>query len=258
MLEGIVMCAPVTDAEREADVVRFLEQATLGPTEALVQEVKAKGIAQWLDEQIPMNVTRYTQYPFLDPPIDNTLCMDDHTPPVTPEKYCGTLKQSATPVAWEFFRQSKTAPDQVRMRMAHVWHQIFVTRPTAALQTYANAEFQQRLRDGAFGTFESLLTKYALSPQLGNFQTWMKNVPEHDGIKPNENFARELMQLFTIGVNSSTTTARQARRQRPAVPTYGQVGHRDARAHPDRLLVPDAAGRHGRLLGQPATITSAT
>ncbi len=42
------MCAPVTDEEREADVVRFLEQATLGPTEALVQEVKAKGIEKWL------------------------------------------------------------------------------------------------------------------------------------------------------------------------------------------------------------------
>ena len=62
------MCAPVTDEEREADVVRFLEQATLGPTEALVAEVKAKGIAKWLDEQIPMNVTRYTQYPFLRMP----------------------------------------------------------------------------------------------------------------------------------------------------------------------------------------------
>ncbi|MCC6193014.1 MAG: hypothetical protein IT518_00975, partial [Burkholderiales bacterium] len=63
VLEGVVMCAPVTEEEREADVVRFLEQATLGPTEALVAEVKAKGIEQWLDEQIPMNVTRYTQKP---------------------------------------------------------------------------------------------------------------------------------------------------------------------------------------------------
>ena len=67
ILEGIVMCAPVTDEEREADVVRFLEQATLGPTEALVQEVKAKGIEQWLDEQLAMNVTRYTQHPVLRP-----------------------------------------------------------------------------------------------------------------------------------------------------------------------------------------------
>ena len=64
VLEGVVMCAPVTDAEREADVVRFLEQATLGPTEALVAEVKAKGIAAWIDEQLVMNVTRYTQPPY--------------------------------------------------------------------------------------------------------------------------------------------------------------------------------------------------
>ena len=70
VLEGVVMCAPVTSEEREADVVRFLEQATLGPTEALVAEVKAKGIAAWLDEQIPMNVTRYTQLPYFDPRAD--------------------------------------------------------------------------------------------------------------------------------------------------------------------------------------------
>src|SRR5262249_1035926 len=161
------------------------EQATLGPTEALVQEVKAKGIAAWIAEQIPMNVTRYTQYPFWDPPLDQTLCMDDHTLPVTPDKFCGTLKQSPAPVAWEFFRQSKTGPDQLRLRMGHVWDQIFVHSANGgAFETYGNAEFQQRLRDGAFGTFESLLNKYALSPQLGQYQTWVKNVPEHNGIKP--------------------------------------------------------------------------
>lgn len=202
ILEGIVMCAPVTDEEREADVVRFLEQASLGPTEALVAEVKAKGIAKWLDEQVPMNVTRYTQYPFWDPPMDNSLCKNDFTLPVTPDKFCGTLKWSPSPVGWEFFRQSRTAPDQLRLRMAHVWHQIFVVSANGGPgETYANAEFQQRLRDGALGTFENLLARYALSPQLGFFQNWVKNVPEHDGIRPNENFARELLQLFTIGVN---------------------------------------------------------
>ena len=225
VLEGVVMCAPVTEEEREADVVRFLEQATLGPTEALVQEVKAKGIAQYLDEQIPMNATRYTQYPFWDPPMDNTLCMDDRTLPVTPEKYCGTLKQSANPVGWEFFRQAKTGPDQLRMRMAHVWHQIFVHSSNGgAFETYANAEFHQRLRDGALGTFENLLTKYALSPQLGNYQTWVKNVPERNGIKPNENFAREVMQLFTIGVNMLNDDGSPwVGAGGQFVPTYGQA-----------------------------------
>ena len=223
VLEGIVMCAPVTDEEREADVVRFLEQATLGPTEALVQEVKAKGITAYLDEQLQMNVTKYTQYPYWEPPRDQTQCVDDHTLPLTPDKFCQTLKWSQRPVAWEFFRQSTSAPDQLRMRVAHVWHQIFVIGEGSLGQTYGHAEFQQRLRDNAFGTFEGLLTKYALSPQLGFYQNWVRNIPEHDGIKPNENFARELMQLFTIGVtqlNDDGTFVLDAKGQR--IPAYGQ------------------------------------
>ena len=197
--EGVVMCAAPSSAEVAADVVRLLEQSTLGPTETLVREVVATGIGPWIDAQLAMNVTRYTPLPLWDPPADNTQCIDDQTPPVTPEKYCRLNKYTPWPVAWEFFRQSKTAPDQLRLRMAHVWHQIFVLGDQGL--TYAIAEFQQRLRDHAFGTFENLLLKYALSPQLGNFQNWIHNVPEHDGIRPNENFARELMQLFTIGVN---------------------------------------------------------
>ncbi len=221
VLEGVAMCAPVSDAELEADVVRFLEQATLGPTEALVKEVKAKGIAAWLDEQIPLNVTRYTQYPFWDPPLDIALCQDDRTPPITPEKFCHANIDSAWPVAWEFFRQARTAPDQLRVRMAHVWHQLFVM--TQLGPTYANAEFQQRLRDHALGTYEALLLQYALSPALGTFQSWVNNVPEANGIRPNENFARELMQLFTIGVNALNddgTAKLDANGQ--LIATYGQ------------------------------------
>ena len=217
-LEGVVMCAPISDAEAEADVVRFLEQATLGPTEAQVQEVKAKGIAAWIDEQIPFNATKFTQLPFLDP---LTPCVDDKSLPWTPDKWCETNKGNHSSVAWEFFRQARTAPDQLRMRMAHVWHQIL---PTDSRPAYATAEVEQRYRDNAFGTFENLLLKYALSPQLGEFQNWLDNVPEHDGVKPNENFARELMQLFTIGVNELNedgTTKLDASGR--LVPTYGQA-----------------------------------
>jgi len=220
VLEGVVMCAPVSDEEGEADVVRFLEQATLGPTEALVQEVKGNGISAWLDEQLAMNVTRYTQLPYAERISDPARCIDDMTPPVTPEKYCITNTQSTFPVAWEFFRQSRTAPDQLRLRMAHNWHEIFVATDEP---TYGIAEFQQRIRDGVFGTFESLLTSYSISPVLGNFQTWAYNRPEHNGIKPNENYARELMQLMTIGVSelNEDGTLVLDTAGRP-IPTYGQ------------------------------------
>ena len=223
--EGVVMCAPsANSADAEADIVRLLEQSTLGPTEELVQEVKGKGISAWLDEQLALNVTKYTQLPFWDPPKDTSLCQNDDTPPVTPEKYCALNKYTPVPVAWEFFRQSKTAPDQLRMRMAHVWHQIFVLNGNNGGQAYAHAEFQQRLRDHAFDTFENLLLQYALSPQLGAFQNWVKNVPEHDGIRPNENFARELMQLFTIGVNELNEDGTpKLGSNGELVPAYGQA-----------------------------------
>lgn len=195
VLEGVVMCAPVTDAEREADVVRFLEQATLGPTEALVAEVKAKGFEKWLDEQVPMNVTRYTQRPHSERLV---VCIDDKTPPITPEKFCFSNVLTSWSVGWEFFRQARDAPDQLRMRMAHNWHELMLAEN---FWTYAHADFQQRIRDHALGTFENLLLRYTLSPQLGKYQNWVNNMYELNGVKPNENYARELLQLFSIGVS---------------------------------------------------------
>jgi len=219
--DGVVMCSPRSQADLDADIVRLLEQATLGPTETLVSEVKARGIERWLDEQVAQNVTRYTQYSFFVPPDDPAECIDDATPPVAPEKYCHTYNIAPWPVGWEFYRQSKTAPDQVRLRMAHAWHQIFVVSDGPG--TYAYAAFHQTLRDHVFGTFEELLLKYALSPFLGEYQNWLFNVPEHDGVRPNENFARELMQLFTIGVTelNEDGTPRLDAAGVP-VPTYGQ------------------------------------
>lgn len=224
--EGVAMCAATgvnALGEQKADVVRMLEQSTLGPTEVLVNEVARTGFTRWLNAQLAMNVTRYTQLPWWDPPEDNALCVDDKTPPVTPEKYCNTNKWSHQPVAWEFYRQSKTAPDQLRLRMAHVWHQILVLGDNPG-QTYASADFHQRLRDGALDTLENLLFKFAISPQMGHFQNYARNVPEFDGIKPNENFARELMQLFTIGVNeiNDDGTAKLDGKGQ-LIPTYSQA-----------------------------------
>jgi uncharacterized protein (DUF1800 family) len=222
ILEGVVMCAPVTGEELEADVVRFLEQATLGPTEALVQEVKAKGIAAWIDQQIPMNVTRYTQLPYIDQSATITSCVDDKSLPWTPEKWCETNRKSHQSIAWEFFRQARSAPDQLRLRMAHVWHEIFASNDGGV--AYSAAEFQQRFRDHAFGTFENLLAKYTLSPNLGVFQNWVRNEPEHNGIKPNENYARELMQIFTIGVNElAEDGVPKLDGKGQFIPTYGQA-----------------------------------
>ena len=115
--------------------------------------------------------------------------------------------------------------------------------------------FQQRLRQHAFDTFESLLLQYSLSPQLGHFQSWVKNVPEKNGIKPNENFARELMQLFTIGVNELWDDGTpKLNNQQQFVPTYGAAGYRDACQNPHGLCLSDAAWTDSQLLEQPTLL----
>jgi len=218
---GVAGCSPRSDADLDADVVRLLEQASFGPTESLVREVKARGMETWIDDQLRLPATRYTPYPFSVPPDDPTECVDDATPPVTPAKYCHTYRVAPWPVGWEFFRQAKSAPDQLRMRVAHAWHQILVVSDGPG--TYAYAEFHQMLRDNALGTFETLLTRYALSPFLGEYQSWLFNEPERDGLRPNENFAREIMQLFSIGVTelNDDGTPKLDGSGAP-VPTYGQ------------------------------------
>lgn len=219
---GVVGCSPRSEADLDADVVRLLEQASLGPTEALVRDVKARGMEAWLDEQVRLPATRYTPYPFSVPPDDPTECVDDATPPVTPASYCHTYRVAPWPVGWEFFRQARTAPDQLRLRLAHAWHQIFVVSDGPG--TYAYAEFHQMLRDNALGSFETLLTRYSLSPFLGEYQNWLFNEPERDGLRPNENFAREIMQLFSIGVTEldDDGTPKLDGNGVP-IPTYGQA-----------------------------------
>ena len=137
--------------------------------------------------------------------------------------------------------------------MAHVWHQIFVHSANGgAFEAYANAEFQQRLRDGALGSFENLLLKYALAPQLGQYQNWAKNVPEHDGIRPNENFARELLQLFTIGVNllnEDGTPKLDAKGQ--LVAAYAQSDIETLARVLTGYTFPTRPGADARLLGEP-------
>ena len=96
---------------------------------------------------------------------------------------------------------------------------------------------------------------YALSPQLGKFQNWVNNIPEHDGIRPNENFARELMQLFTIGVNELNedgTPKLDAAGQ--LVPTYGQADIETLARVLTGFTYPTHPGEDPGFLGQRAVL----
>jgi len=194
-------CAPLSTADREADAVRLLRQATFGPTRAEVGRVLALGTAAWLDEQLAMPATAYTDYPWVaaNRPAD---CVDDRTRPVRPDSYCARDNYTLFPLQREFFRQSVTQPDQLRARVAFALSQIFVTSGVDNGRNYAMRHYQQILRDRAFGNFHDLLLAVTLSPVMGDYLDMVNNLKANaaNGTVPNENYAREILQLFSIGL----------------------------------------------------------
>jgi uncharacterized protein (DUF1800 family) len=180
--------------------VRLLEQATWGPSDALLAHAKAIGAAAFVDEQLAMPGTRFTVFTPVpaNRPDD---CVDDKTLPVTPTSYCARDNYSLFQLQREFFRNAIGAPDQLRQRVAFALSQILVTSGTDISLAYAMQRYQQMLADLAFDNFRSVLLEVTLSPVMGNYLDMANNLKPNTktGVEPNENYARELLQLFSIG-----------------------------------------------------------
>jgi uncharacterized protein (DUF1800 family) len=194
ILEGAAMCAPLSAADLEADAVRLLEQSTFGPTRASIDHVKTIGASAWLAEQFAAPVSRYTDYPYVPAGMAATYCPTDPDPRCVRDYYTLFLVQN------EFFRQALAGADQLRQRVAFALSQILVTSGLDVNFAYAMARYQQILRDNAFGNYGDILTRVTLSSVMGDYLNMVNNDKPHDGVQPNENYARELMQLFSIGV----------------------------------------------------------
>jgi uncharacterized protein (DUF1800 family) len=199
--EGIVMCAALSSADAEADAVRLLRQATFGPAEEDLARVRAIGVAAWLDEQFALPATPYPEYPYV-PATRPATCVDDRSQPVRPDSYCARDGYSLFPLQLEFFRSSVSQPDQLRGRVAFALSQILVTSGVANGRNYAMRHYQQLFRDQAFGNYYNLLRAVTLSPVMGDYLNMANNNKANatTGTNPNENYAREILQLFSIGL----------------------------------------------------------
>ena len=216
-LEGVVMCSPLSSKQVEADAVRLLAQATFGPTNAEIAHVKSAGVAGYLAEQFAAPVTFYTTYKYVPAGQAATFCPTDPDPTCARDYYSLFLVQN------EFFTDALSAADQLRLRVAFALSQIMVTSGIDIREAYAMARYQQIFRDGAFGNFEDLLTRITLSPVMGDYLNMVNNDKPKGDVQPNENYARELMQLFSIGVwklNVDGTPMRDTGGN--AIPTYDQ------------------------------------
>jgi len=172
----------------DAQAARFLAQAGFGATEADIATLKSIGYSSWLDLQ------------FLAPRTES------HWDWLTRNGYAAEAKKTSN---FDGFPNSVwckfiTSPDQLRQRMVLALSEIFVVSAVGATlpwRTMMMAGYADLLEENAFGTFRGLLEAVALSPAMGSFLA-MRGSKKEDGQgrQPDENFAREVMQLFTIGL----------------------------------------------------------
>ena len=189
------------------EAARFLNQATFGATTADINRLMSIGYSAWIDQQfaIPRQQS-YTKWFQVDGPSSNRLEFNDGS----------TDRESA---AW--YTLAKNQPDQLRLRTAWALSQIFVVSRAKVGSNIIL--WMDTTADGAFGTYREMLERTTFSPVMGRFLDFLQN-SDSDGRIPDQNYAREVMQLFSIGLwqlNPDGTFKLDASGQR--IPTYSQA-----------------------------------
>jgi uncharacterized protein (DUF1800 family) len=180
----------VVQSLSDADAARFLTQASFGPTDADIAALKPQGYAAWLTQQTSLLPsashqsyveTRLTQLQSVNPKA--------------------TL--SASQFYESFWLQANTAPDQLRQRLKLALSEIFViSLLDPNVDVRGAASYYDTLGVNAFGNFRDLLQAVTLHPMMGVYLTSLANQKEDatTGRHPDENYAREVMQLMTLGL----------------------------------------------------------
>ena len=191
----------------EGDASRFLTQATFGPTLAEIDRVQRIGYSAWINEQIALPPEYHL--PFLD---ERDAAGDD-------------VYQNHRQESW--FTRAVRSNDQLRQRVAFALSQILVVsdRSSAADHPFGMAHYYDALVRNAFGNYRTLLNDVTLHPVMGNYLSSLRNRKEDTAlnIRPDENYAREVMQLFSIGLHQlNADGTRRLDPQGQPIPTYDQ------------------------------------
>jgi uncharacterized protein (DUF1800 family) len=188
--------ASTTPANQAAQFAasRFLQQASFGATPASIDRVLAIGAPAWVNEQIALPYAA------------------DYVPHVQKKFDLGAdyrpngSKYTAFWVSERFWAKAATGSDQLRQRVVFALHQMLMVSFTDSnqwFQSRAYASYLDTLNRQAFGNYRALLEEISLSPSMGIYLSHLRNKKEDPttGRLPDENFAREVMQLFTIGLH---------------------------------------------------------
>jgi len=142
------------------------------------------GIAKWLSAQFALNTSDLPDQPIL--------------------AANGKRNTNLGPVQAVFFQNVVTGQDQLRQRVAFALSEIWVVSAQSGVrQAYAYPAYWRVLRDNAFGNYRGIIKAVTLNPAMGRYLNMANNnkADPARGTAANENYARELMQLFTLGLN---------------------------------------------------------
>ena len=190
--QGTSNIAPTDRPATRYAAGRFLTQATFGPSDYDTEVVMKLGYRAWIDRQFTLPATSHRAY---WEAADAALRAADPA-----------SKGASQDQVWEsFWGQAANGPDQLRLRTAYALSQIFVISAVdgnVGNQPRAMADWLDMLGNKGFTTYRELLESVALHPLMGTYLTWLKNQKADNvtGRHPDQNFARESMQLFSVGV----------------------------------------------------------
>ena len=206
------------------DRVRFMEQATFGPSPALDHRLRRIGLRTWLAEQFEMPYpsagSPYPNFPLRPTtlPITCNGQIDNEVP--DPDPFCYPNHYTMYPVQNWFYKEAFYGSAQLRHRVAWALSQIWVISGTDIQQSSHMVAYHKVLSRNAFGNWRTLMHDMTLNAGMGDYL----DVRESTRFYRNENFAREILQLFNIGLVmlNQDGTVRTDNQSNP-LPTYGQV-----------------------------------
>jgi len=202
------------------DRMRFLEQAAFGPDDALDRRIRRIGIRTWLAEQF------LAQYPSPANPYPEVVLKPNNIEVGCPfargtyeYNFCVREHYSLYPLQNWFFREAFYGNAQLKHRVAWALSQLWVTSFPTINQSSHMIAYHKILSTNAFGNFRTLMREMTLNPAMGDYLDMARSTK----FSPNENYAREILQLFTIGLfmlNQDGTLQLDTENQ--PIPTYDQ------------------------------------
>jgi uncharacterized protein (DUF1800 family) len=197
------------------DRIRFIEQASFGASPELDNRIRRLGLRVWLNQQFS---APYPTIPYPDIPLMPTNATTDCQNNIPAN--CIRDHYTMYPVQNWFYKEAFYGDAQLRHRVAWALSQLWVISGVETDQSSHMLAYYKILAQHSFGNYRDLMRDMTLNPGMGNFLDMARSTRN----SPNENYAREILQLFSIGLfmlNQDGTLQRDA--QGNPIPTYDQT-----------------------------------